>query len=98
MDDVILFGLNQEEHDTRPTATLECLNAAGVTLNPQKCEFGQQTMKFLGHVISADGISADPDKTSAIHAMPPPTCVSELRRFPEHGRTEPALERTTDPR
>jgi len=59
MDDVIVFRSNQEEHDTCLTATLECLDTAGVTLNPLKCEFAKRTMKFLGHVISANGISAD---------------------------------------
>lgn len=74
MGDVIVFGSSQKEHDARLIAT----ETAGVTLNPQKCEFGKQTMKFLGHVVSAEGISADPDKTSAISAMPNPTCVSDL--------------------
>ena len=38
-------------------------------------------MKFLGHVVSAEGIRADPNKTSAISAMPAPTPVLDLRRF-----------------
>ena len=81
MDDVVIFGKNQSEHDDRLKATLTRLEGAGVTLNPRKCEFGKSTMKFLGHVISGDGIRADPEKTSAIEAMPPPTSVTELRRF-----------------
>ena len=78
MDDVIITGKDQTEHNERLQATLE---AAGVTLNPQKCEFGKLTMRFLGHVVSGEGIRPDPEKTSAIRAMPPPTCVSDLRRF-----------------
>ena len=42
MDDVIVFGSSQEEHDTRLIATLEQLEEVGVTLNSQKCEFGKQ--------------------------------------------------------
>ena len=81
MDDVIVFGSNQSKHDAHLTAELKRLEAAGVTLNPQKCAFGKQTLRFLGHVVSGEGILADPEKTSAIQAMPPPSSVSDLRRF-----------------
>ena len=40
-------------------------------------------MKFLGHIVSKDGIKANPDKTSAILKMKPPQNVTELRRFME---------------
>ena len=40
-------------------------------------------LKFLGHVISRDGVSANPDKTKAILQMKPPTNITELRRFME---------------
>ena len=43
MDNVIVFGSSQEEHNTRLMATLERLEKAGVTLNSEKCEFGKQT-------------------------------------------------------
>lgn len=39
------------------------------------------SITFLGHVVDAHGISADPRKTAAIRAMPPPTNFTELRRF-----------------
>ena len=81
MDDVIITGKDQTEHNERLQATLERLEAAGVTMNPQKCEFGKRTMRFLGHVVSVEGIRLDPEKTSAIRVMPPPTCVSDLCRF-----------------
>ena len=75
------------------------MESTGVTLNPQKCEFRKQT-KFLGHVVSSDGIRPDPEKTYAIEKMPPPKCVSDLRRFmgidgeifTKHSRSEPAAE------
>ena len=52
-----------------------------MTLNQEKCLFGQERITFLGHVIDKTGISPDPDKVSAILQMKPPTTVSELRRF-----------------
>ena len=80
-DDVLIFGKDIHEHDSRLTATLEKIQLAGVTLNPETCEFRKTRLKFLGHVIDRDGIRADPEKTSAIRNMDPPRNVSELRRF-----------------
>ena len=59
MDDIIIYGTNREEHDSRLMATLQ---AAGVTLNIKKCEFRKTEMKFLGHIVSKEGIRADPEK------------------------------------
>ena len=81
MDDVLVFGANQEEHNSRLTAVLERVQAAGVTLNPDKCEFHRKSTKFLGHLIDEEGIKTDPEKTSAITKMPTPQCVTDLRRF-----------------
>ena len=81
MDDVLVFGSDRAEHDARLLAVLQRVESAGVTLNAQKCEFGNTSVKFLGHVIDQSGIQADPDKTSAIREMKQPTTVPELRRF-----------------
>ena len=81
MDDVVVFGANKEEHEARLTETLQRIKDAGVTLNPQKCEFRKKSLIFLGHVVSGEGIQPDPDKTSAIQNMPAPKNVPELRRF-----------------
>ena len=66
MDDILIFGSNTAEHDSRLEAALKRIEAAGVTLNPNKCEFRTTTVKFLGHIIDKGGIRADPEKTSAI--------------------------------
>eukprot|EP00731_Ephydatia_muelleri_P030587 Em0022g101a len=81
MDDVLLFGKNKEEHDVRLRAALEKLEAAGVTLNEEKCEFEKSRLLFLGHIIDEQGIHADPNKTASIKNMKPPQNVSELRQF-----------------
>ena len=81
MDDVLVFGSSKNEHNSRLSAALKRIQEAGVTLNADKCEFGKTQLKFLGHTVDQDGVRADPDKTSAIVAMSPPTNTSELRRF-----------------
>ena len=81
MDDVLVFGKDRKEHDERLTAALKKIEAAGATLNPSKCEFAKDQLKFLGHLIDQEGIRADPEKTSAITRMEPPNNITELRRF-----------------
>ena len=81
MDDVLVFGKDKKEHDERLMAALRRIQAAGATLNPSKCEFRKEQLKFLGHLVDGEGIRADPNKTSAIMEMKPPTDISELRRF-----------------
>ncbi len=83
MDDALVFGEDKKGHDERLTTALRRIEAAGATLNPSKCEFGKGQLKFVGHVIDQEGIRADPDTTSAITELEPPTNISELRRFME---------------
>jgi len=81
MDNILIFGKDQGEHDACLETVLKCLVSAGVTLNPSKCEFSKSEIKFLGHIINYKGVTADPAKTAAILQMSPPKNVSEMRRF-----------------
>lgn len=81
MDDILVWGQTQDEHDERLHAVLERTQKAGITLNMDKCELTRHTVRFLGHVISADGVRPDPEKTRAVQDMEAPKNVSELRSF-----------------
>ena len=81
MDNALIFGKDQMEHDERLKAVLKKIEAEGGTLNPNKCEFRREQLNFLGHIVDKDGIRADPGMVSAITEMVPPTNISELRRF-----------------
>ena len=80
MDDVLIFGGDKAQHDEMLTTILKRLQAAGVTLNSEKCEFRKTQVKFLGHLIDPDSIQADPDKISAILQMRAPRNVPEIPR------------------
>ena len=71
MDDILIFGKDQKEHDTRLTAALERIQAAGVTFNKDKCEFNKMSLI----------ISPDFQKTAATSKMALPKSTTELRRF-----------------
>ena len=82
MDDIQFFGKDQTEHNTKLTAALERIQAAGVTHNKDKCEFNKTALTFLGHIIDGKGISPDPQKkTAAISKMISPKSTTELRHF-----------------
>jgi len=53
VDDILIFGKDQAEHDTRLTAVLQAVQAAGLTLNCEKCQFNQTCISFLGHSSTA---------------------------------------------
>ena len=101
MDDILVFGKDQEEHDQRLAAVLNRIEEAGATLNPEKCEFSRESLTFLGHRIDVDGIRADPAKTEAISRMKPPTSVSGVRRLlgmaNQLGKFTPNLAEITQP-
>ena len=81
IDDVLVHGKDQTEHDQRLEAVHKRLVEAGVTLNLNKCQFSTDRVKFLGHVISFSGIEADPEKLQAIADLPPPQNVQEVKTF-----------------
>ena len=81
MDDILIYGATRKEHDERLRKVLERLTSLGIMLNVEKCSFTQSSVKFLGHVIDADGIRPDLDKVTAITQFSKPTCVGDVRRF-----------------
>ena len=66
IDDVLIHGKTQEEHDCRLRNVLERIKLVGLTLNAEKCEFSKSSIKFLSLMINEKGVSPDPDKTQAI--------------------------------
>ena len=81
LDDIIIFSRTLPEHLQRVEMVLERLSSAGLKLKPSKCQFLQVKAGFLGHVVSADGIATDPEKTEAISQWPTPRNVHEIRMF-----------------
>ena len=81
LDDVVVFGRSFEEHLQRLRLVLQRLREANLKLNPKKCQFFRQSASFLGHVISGDGVSTDPEKIQSVTAWPVPINTAELRSF-----------------
>ena len=59
---------------------LRKLKEEGLTLNREKCEFAKDSMMFLGHCVTVDGVTPDPGKIKAIQEIPAPTYIEGVRR------------------
>lgn len=81
LDDIIVFGHNLEDHNSKLTDVLKCLRKNNLKLNPNKCQFLCKEVVFLGHVVTKDGVKPDPKKIDAVLKYPLPKCVDDVRAF-----------------
>ena len=81
LDDCIIFSATAEEHLERLRQVFERFRAANLKINPTKCEFFRTRVPFLGHIISKDGLEADPEKVAAVKNFPIPTSPTEVESF-----------------
>ena len=81
LDDIIVFGTTFDEMLERLGVVFQKLSEAKLTLKASKCRFGEEKLKYLGHMISQAGIEVNPEKISAVVKYTQPTNLTELRRF-----------------
>ena len=76
MDDIVVHGATQEEHDRRLSAVLDWLQKHNVTLNNTKCVFGSEEVQFLGFQVLGNGIQPIQSNVDSISTIPAPTTVN----------------------
>ena len=81
LDDIFVYSKSFEEHLVHVRSILQRLHDFGLKVNPSKCSFFCKEAKFLGHVVSAEGLHVDPEKVSAVVNWEVPGNQQELRRF-----------------
>jgi len=81
LDDIIVFGETEAAHHANLAKVLRAIQAANLTVKPSKCAFGAPELKFLGHIVSREGIKMDPEKVKAILEQTPPSDVRGVRSF-----------------
>lgn len=81
IDDIIIFSDSIESHIDRLSDVLKRINQAGLKISPKKCNLFQRKVKFLGHLVSENGIEPSPSKIEAIKDWPTPCNVKDLRSF-----------------
>ncbi|GAA5992242.1 hypothetical protein JCM11641_001277 [Rhodosporidiobolus odoratus] len=81
VDDVIIYSDTLEEHKTNCRAVLSALRVAGLYCSAKKTDLFTTHTEFLGHVISREGLQADPSKTEKIKNWVCPKTVTQVRGF-----------------
>ncbi|SGY12772.1 BQ5605_C011g06597 [Microbotryum silenes-dioicae] len=81
LDDITIFADTLEEHERRVRLVLDALRKADLYVSPKKTELFAAECFCLGHQITREGISVDPEKVQRIQHWPRPTTVRQLRGF-----------------
>ncbi|XP_071907834.1 uncharacterized protein [Coffea arabica] len=81
VDDMLVKSRTQEQFVSDLREIFEVLRHSRMRLNPKKCTFGVRSEKFLGYMISKEGVRANPDKIKAIMDMAPPRNIKEVQRL-----------------
>ena len=81
LDDVIVYSKTEEDHLRRLQAVFERFHEHGLKLKPSKCRFLCKQITFLGHEVSADGMTPGNLNLKGIAEMAPPANYTEVRRF-----------------
>ncbi|KAK7575703.1 hypothetical protein V9T40_011989 [Parthenolecanium corni] len=81
VDDLLIFSDNIENHLYHLNLVIHKIQSAGMTLNVEKCKFFQQSVKYLGFIVSDQGISPDPKRVEAIYEYRTPKTKKEVQSF-----------------
>ena len=80
-DDILIMTANKSEHDVVLDNVLNTLYKAGIKIKLSKCSFYTDSVQYLGHVFSSDGVRPNAEKLSAIIDAPTPTTVKQVQSF-----------------
>lgn len=81
LDDILIYSDSEEEHEEHVYLVIKALEDACLQIDPKKSEFNVTSVKFLGFIVSTDGVRMDPDKVSAIRDWPEPQSLKSLQSF-----------------
>jgi hypothetical protein len=81
LDDIVVFWKSFEDHLCNLRKVFDRLSEAGLKLKPKKCQFLQEEISFLGHIVSKSGIRTDPAKVAAVKEMKRPETVTQVKSF-----------------
>ena len=72
VDDLLVWGKDDEEHDARLKQVLTRAREVNVKFNAKKCKIKQEEVPYVSHVLSEDGLKPDPEKIRAVKEVKPP--------------------------
>jgi hypothetical protein len=81
INDILIYSKDEEDHAKHLHIVLQRLRDHQLYAKFFKCEFWLDSVKFLGHTISSNGISVDPSKIQEVMDWKTPTSVHQIRSF-----------------
>ncbi|KAJ9512384.1 hypothetical protein QJQ45_012998 [Haematococcus lacustris] len=81
LDDILIMSKSIQEHLSHLREIFSLLRKHKYFAKLSKCEFMKESLPFLGHIISKDGVAVDPSKVAAIKDWPVPTNLTALQSF-----------------
>jgi hypothetical protein len=81
INDILIYLRTSEEHEKHLQKALERVRREKLYAKLEKCEFWLNSMSFLEHVISSEGVAVDLEKVKAVVEWTRPTSVLEIRSF-----------------
>ncbi|CAF1048251.1 unnamed protein product [Didymodactylos carnosus] len=81
IDDIVIYSPTFEQHLIDLKNVFQALREANLTLKASKCCFCRREMKYLGHIITQDGIKPDPTLTKAVSDFPQPKSIKDVQSF-----------------
>ena len=81
IDDLNVYSLSNMEHLNHLEQVFQCIQVANLKLNPEKCFFFKDHLKFLGYVVTKDGLQTDPGKIQKIVEYQRPKTIKQVRGF-----------------
>ena len=81
LDDILLISRDFPEHYKHLEMLFQKFRDANLRMNGKKCSFAREEVKYIGHILSADGIRIDPSKTDVISSWPRPKTHEQIRSY-----------------
>ena len=81
LDDIIVHDRTFSEQLENLQRVFTCLKKANLKLSPEKCNLFRHEVKYLGHIISRNGVATDPAKINSVKDWPRPMRLAEVRSF-----------------
>ena len=81
LDDICIFAETADQMLDRIELVFSCLKEFNLKIKPKKSHFFQTSITFLGHILSADGVSPNPEKVAKIKDWPTPKTPKEVHSF-----------------
>ena len=78
LDDILVYSPTAAAHEQHLRAVFDKLREHRLFAKRSKCDFGVRSVEYLGHVVGAGKLRADPAKLATVQGWPVPTCLKHV--------------------